>query len=285
VDAEKEEETTPLVKSSQEILHSTVRLVSKLPLDLPTFDSVASRWSASTGSAFDDNDWFSYEKVLNMFPEPPEGMPNLDRSNDWENSNSLSNPPFSMSFPNTSSSSVATITPTAASDPPVNPLMLKAVPNPRIVAAVHQALRAGCAYTQPQGSIVIRNRRAYPRGLVKGSIHTSSIRTTGAASALRRRSSSFTSSQSQSPPKRIANLEALVWPWRHQTPEDIERIERERLEREREYQIEQQRERELKQFEMDFGYNPRYRGKRMYQREVDPSGLELVRLKKERRKK
>ena len=283
--SKKEREATTLVKSVQETLRPTVRIVSKPLPDLPTSDSVTSRWSASTGSVYSNGDPFSYDKVLNMFPEPPEGMPNPDRLNDWENSNSLSTPPVFMSCPNTSSSSIATITPTTAPDPPVKPLMLKAVPKPKVATVVHQVPRASCSYNQLQNSIVGRNGRAYPHGSMKGTIHTSSIRTTGAVPALRQRSSSFTPSQSQSPPKRVANLEALLWPHRRQTPEDIERIERERLERERKYQIEEQKEQELKQFEMEFGYNPRYKGKKMYQRKVDPNGFELIRHGKEKQRK
>jgi hypothetical protein len=272
-DAEKEEEATPLVKSVQKTLRPRVRPVSKPLPDLPPPDSVASRWSASTGSAYDDG--APCNNVLNMFPEPPEGMPSLNRFNDWENSNSLSTPPVFMSCPNTSSSSVATITPTAVSNSPVNPLMLKAAPEPKIVTVVHQIPRASCSYTQPQDSIVIRDGRAYPHESVKGSIHNSSIRTTGAASTLRQRSSSFNSSQSQSPSKRVANLKALLWRHRRRASEDIERIGRERLDHGRKHQTEEQGGRELERFEMEFGCNPWCKGE-----EMDPNGFELVGSKK-----
>jgi len=119
---------------------------------------------------------------------------------------------------------------------------------------------------------------------MKGSIHTPPGRTTGAAPAPRRRSSSLTPSQSQSPPKRVANLEALLWPHRRQTAEDIERIERERLERERKYQIEEQERQERELFHTEFGFNPGYKGKRIYQREVDPNGFELIKDGKKKRK-
>ena len=272
-EAKREEKATPLVKSAQESFRPMARPVSKPLPDLPIPDSVASKWSASTDSVCSNDDPFSYDKVLRMFPKPPEGIPNRNRLNDLGSSNSLSTPPVFMSCPNTSSSSIATITPATALNSSVKPPTLKIVPKPKVATVVRQIPRASCSY-QLQDSIVTRNGRAYPHGSMKGSIHTSSIRTTGAAP-----------SRSQSPPKRVANLEALLWPHRRQTPEDIKRIERERLERERKYQIEQQKEQERKQFEMEFGYNPQYKGKRMYEREVDPDGFELIRHEKEKRRK
>ena len=119
---------------------------------------------------------------------------------------------------------------------------------------------------------------------MKGSIHTPPIRTAGAAPTLRRRSSSLTPSQIQSPPKGIADIRALVYSNRHQTAEDVERIERERLERERVYQIEEQEKKERALFDMEFGFNPEYKGTRMYQREVDPNGFELIKDGKNKRK-
>lgn len=280
-DAEKQGE---LVRSVQETLRPTVRLISKPLPNLPNFDSVSSKWSASTGSVYSNDDPSSYDKVLDMFPQPPEGVPKLVRFDDWQNSNSLSTPPVFMSCPNTSSSSIATTTSTAASDSTVKPLTLKAVPKPKVATVVHQISRANRSYTQLQDSIVIRKGRAQPHGSMKGSIHTPPIRTTGAAPTLRQRSSSLTPSQSQSPPKRAANLHDLIWPNRHRTAEDIERDERERLERERKYQIEEQEKQERALFDMEFGFNPEYKGTRMYQREVGPNGFELIKDGKNKRK-
>lgn len=282
----KEEGATPLVKTAQETPRPTVKLVSKPLPDPPAFDSVSSRWTTSTGSVYSDGDSFSYDKVLSLFPEPPKVVPNLAGFNDWEDFNSLSTPPIFMSRSNSSSSSVATITPMAVPDSPVKPLMLKAVPKPKVATIVHQIPRASHSFSQLQDSIVIRNGRAYyPQASTKNNIPTPSARTAGTTSTLRRRSSSFTSSHNRKPSNRIANLEALVFPHRRQTPEDIDRIERERLERERKYEIEEQKEQELKQFEMEFGYNPLYKGKKRYQREMDPNGFELIRPGKEKQRK
>ncbi|KAF9643792.1 hypothetical protein BDM02DRAFT_1316900 [Thelephora ganbajun] len=284
VDAKKGEEASPLVKSVQETLRPTVRLVSKPLPDLPAFDSLSSRWSASTGSVYSDDNPFSYGNILTMFPDPPKNMPDIAPFNDWENTISLSTPPVFMSCPNHSSGSVSTVTLTITPDPPpVKPLMLKAVTKPKIATVVHQNPRASYSYNQLQDSIATRDDRAYPQASMKGSIHNSSVRTAGPALTLRQRSSSFGSSNCRNPPNRIVNIEALLWPHRRQTPEDIERIERERLEREREYELEVQKEQELKQFEMEFGYNPWYKGKKMYQREVDPNGFELIRPEKKQR--
>lgn len=112
-------------------------------------------------------------------------------------------------------------------------------------------------------------------------MHTSSIRTTGTAPTLRRRSSSLSSPQSQNPPRRVANIEALVRPHIPQTSG----IKRERLERESKWQMEERKEQELKLSEMELGYNPWYKGKKRYQREVDPNGFELFRPEKEKQRK
>ena len=281
----KEEGATPLVKPVQETPRPTVKLVSKPLPDPPDFDSVSSRWTTSTGSVYSDGGSFSYDKVLSLFPEPPKVVPNLAGFNDWENFNSLSTPPIFMSRSNSSSSSVATITPMTVPDSPVRPLMLKAVPKPKVATVVHQIPRASHSFSQLQDSIVIQNGRAYyPQASAESSVPAPSVRTAGTISTLRRRSSSFTS-HNRKPSNRVANLEALVFPHRRQTPEDINRIERERLERERKYETEDQKEQELKQFEMEFGYNPLYKGKKRYQREMDPNGFELVRLGKEKQRK
>jgi len=280
-DAGKEEEATPLAKSVEGTLRPTVRLVSKPLPDLPTSGSVASRWSTSTGSVYSDDDSF-YSKVLKMFPEPPEGVSNLDHFNNRENSSSLSTSPAFASCSNTSSSSIATITPTAAQDSSARPLMLEVVPKLEVATVVNQIPRASCSYTQLQDSVVTRSGCAYSYGSTKDSIQTSSIGTTGAGSTLRRRPSSLTPSQSQTPPRRIRNIEALVWPYRHQTAEDIERIEREQLERDRKYQIEQEKEQERKLFETEFGYNPWYKGKKMYEQEAYPDKFESIGYGKEK---
>ena len=261
VDAKKEEEATPLVRFVQDTLRPTVRLISKPLPDLPTFDSLSSRWSASTGSVYSDEDPFSYDKVLNMFPNPPEDMPNADRSNDWKDSNSLSTPPVFMSCPNISSSSVATITPTVAPEPStVKPLMLKAAPKPKFSVVIHQDPHTSCSYTQLQDSIVIRDGCAYPQAPIDGNIHTSSIRTAGTASTLQRRSSSLTPSQGRNQLGQVAMPEALLWLHWRKTHEDNERIERERLERERDYETEDRIEWDDPLSMAELGFNLQYKG-------------------------
>jgi len=235
--------------STQETLRPRVRVVSKPLPDLPVFDSVSSRWTASTGSVY-DNGSLSYGRVLTMFPEPPNHMPGETRFDDWENPNSLLTPSAFMSCPNTSSSSIDTITP--ATTKPI----LKAAPKPKVANVVHQIPRASCSYNQLQDSIVINEGRAYPRASMKGSVHIPSIRTTDAAPT-------------------FVNIEAAVWPHTRQTPEDIARVERDTLEWESKWPVEEMEGMEQEMFEMEFGYNPQYKGKKRYQREVDPNELEL----------
>jgi len=92
-DVNKEREVAPLAKSAQETLRPTVKLVSKPLPGPPVFDSVSSRLSVSTGSVYSDGDSFSYDLMLNLFPDPPNGLPDVGRFNDWESHNSLSTPP------------------------------------------------------------------------------------------------------------------------------------------------------------------------------------------------
>lgn len=271
-----------LAKPVEDTLRPTVKLVSKPLPDLPVIDSFSSRWSASTGSVYSDGGPFSYDQVLNMFPEPPQDMPNAAHFDDWENS-ALSTPPVFMSCSNSSSGSVATIVPIANPDPPtVKPLTLKAVPKPKVATVVYQNPRASCSFSHLPDSVAVHRARACPQAPRKGNIYN--LRTASPALTLRRRSSSFSSANSKNPPTRIANIEALVWPHLRQTPEEVERIERERLERHREYELEQEKEQELRQFETEFGFNPGYKGKKLYQREVDPNGFELIRPEKKQRK-
>ncbi|KAF9793470.1 hypothetical protein BJ322DRAFT_130884 [Thelephora terrestris] len=272
-----------LAKPVEDTLRPTVKLVSKPLPDLPVTDSVSSRWSTSTGSVYSDDRPFSYDHVLGMFPRPPEIILNVADSDDWEHP-ALSTPPVFMSRSNSSSSSVATVVPVTTPDPPtVKPLTLKAVPKPKVATVVYQNPRASCSFSQLPDSIAVHRARACPQASVKGSIHAS-VRTVSPAPTLRRRLSSFSSSNSKTPPNRIANIEALVWPHLRQTPKEIERIESERLERYRQYELEQEKEQELRQFETEFGINPWYQGKKSYEREVDPNGFELIRPEKKPRK-
>ena len=162
---------TPLAKP--------ISRISKPLPEPPAPDPVTSRWSVSTGSVYSDGDSFSYDGVINMFPEPPKDMPNLDRFNDWENSNSLPVPTVLMPQTNRNSSSVATITSTAAPGPTVRPLLLKAVPRPKVATVVHQTSRASHSCTQLQHPAATWNDHAYPCGSMKSSMYPS-IRTTGA---------------------------------------------------------------------------------------------------------
>lgn len=269
-----------LAKSAEDTLQPTARLVSKPLPALPIFESRSSRWTTSTGSIY-SSDTLS---VLNLFPNPPEDTPNALRSGDWEIVNPVSISPVLMSCPNTSSSSVATILARTAPDPPtLKHLILKAVPKPKIATVVHQNPRASCSFSQIQDSIIIQRGRANPKVPAKDNIQTSSIRKVGPA--LRRRSSSFGSFNRGNPLNRIVNIEALVWPHLRETPEVLERIERARMERDRQYELEQEKERELKQFEMEFGFNPYYKGRKMYEREMDTNGFELIKPDKSKQRK
>ena len=277
-------EKPALSKPVEDTLRPTVKLVSKPLPDLPVINSLSSRWSASTGSVYSDGDPFSYDRVLGMFPEPPKGVPSAAYYGDWENS-ALSTPAVFMSYSNSSSGSMETIVPISTLDPPsVKPLTLKSVPKPKVATVVHQNPRASCSFSKIQDSIAVHRARACPKASVKGSIHTPSIRTAGPAPTLRRRSLSLSSANRINPPNRVANIEALVWPHLRQTPEDIERIERARLERYKQYQSEQEKQQDLEQFEMEFGFNPHYKGKKIYERVVDPNGFELIRPEKKQRR-
>jgi hypothetical protein len=273
---------TSLVKSAEDTLRPTVWLISKPLPDLPVIDSVSSRWSASTGSNYSCSDRLSLP-FLDKFPAPPNDSSNTARPDDWENSNSFSTPPVLMSYQNTSYSPVTTILATVAPGPPaLKPLMLKTVPKPKVATVVHQNPHTSSSFSQVQDSIVIQRSRAHPKVLTKDNIHTSSIRTAGPAS--RGRSSSFGSSNRRNPPGQIVNIEALVWPHLLQTPEELERIERARQERYRQYDLEQEKKRELEQFGRDFGLNPWYKGKKSYERDVDSNGFELIIPKKKQRR-
>ena len=262
VDTKEEGWATPPAKAIQYTLHPTLRLVSKPLPDPPTFDTLSSRWSQSTGSVYSSDDPFRYDHILDMFPDPPVHMPTATHFDDWEDFNSLSTPPDFMSCSNHSSSSVATITPADVMGPaPVKPLMLKAMPKPKVVSVVHQTTRASRSFTHIQDSILIQKGRANPRVSMKGSIHTS-VRGTGAAPTVRRRSSSLTSSHGRRQPVKPANPQnilALVKPYYKQGPETIAGYERAHEESTARY-AEQER---IEDFRRDFGYNPYYRrGKR-----------------------
>lgn len=261
VDAKKEEEATTPAKFVQDTIRPTVRLVSKPLPDLPAFDSLSSRWSASTGSVYSDYDpKFSYDRVLSMFPNPPEDLPNAARFNDLKDSNSLSTPPVFMSCPNPSSSSVVTITPmTAPEHSAVKPLTLKAYPKSKFATIIRQNPRASRFNTRLQDSIIIRDGCAYPQAAVEGSIHTSSIRTAGTTSTLRQRSSSFNLPQDQNQPGRVSMPEALLWLHRRQISED-ERIAQEGLERKREYETEDCIEWNDPLSMAELGFNLQYKG-------------------------
>jgi len=163
---------TPLVKP--------INRVSKPLPELPPPDPITSRWSMSTDSVYSDNGSFSYD----LFPRPPRDMPNLVCFKDWENSNSLLVPTVLMPQPNASSSSVATITPTAVPNFSVKPLTLKKASKPKVATVVHQTPRASYSCTQLQHPAVTWNDRAYPCGSMNHSIHPF-IQTTGAAPSQR----------------------------------------------------------------------------------------------------
>jgi len=261
VDAKGEGWATPPAKAVQDTLHPTVRLISKPLPDTPTFDPFSSRWSGSTGSVYSNDDPFPFDKILDMFPDPPKDALTMAHSDDLEDLNSLSTPPVFMSSPNHSSSSVATVTPeTTLGIPTVRPLMLKAVPKPKAVVLVHQTPFASRSYVHLQDSIVIRRGRAYPQGSVEGSIHPP-IRGTSAAPTLRQRSSSVTPPRNRNRPERPpnpVNIKALVMPYHYQTPEEIAEYDAAATKFEEEYQARMQ----LEDFGSDFGLNPWYKGQK-----------------------
>jgi len=141
-----------LAKSVNDTLHPTVRLVQKPLSDLQVIDSPSSKWSASTGSIYSDYDTFS---LLDSFPSPPSDTANAVRSEDWENSNSLSIPPVFMSCSNTSSDSVATVLATTT-------------------PALEPDKHSSCSFRQAQDSLVILRGRLHPKAPVKGDTSTSS---------------------------------------------------------------------------------------------------------------
>jgi hypothetical protein len=279
VEAEEEKQTF-FAKPAEDTLHPTVRLVSKPLPDLPVSDTLCSRWSVSTDSVYSADGPSSCGDVLDLFPDPPTRMPDGLHLNCWEDSCSLTTPPVFMSCSNPSSDSVATI-PTSnpsTAEPPV----LRAFQERRVAVVVHQNPRTSCSFSNVQDSIAVQRARACHKAPMKASIHTSSIRTVGTA---RRGSSSFSSyTRTRDPPSRVANIEALVRPHLHRTPEDIERIEQAKEARYRRYEEEEEKERELRLFEQEFGVNPHYKGKKLYERQVDLNGFELVNPGKKKRR-
>ena len=239
-------------KDVQDTLRPTVRLVSKSLPDPPVFDSLPSRWSQSTGSVYSDSDPFRYDKILDMFPAPP-NVPNADCFK--EDFDSLSTPPVFMSCSNHSSSSVVTITPAATSDcPTVRPLKINAVQQPKVAAVVHQTPRASCSFTQAQDSLVLLRGRVHPQPLMKGSVHTS-IPVTGAASDPRRISSPATRSHGRNRPEKSStpsNNRALREPNPCQLSGEIKQDEKQsKEEQNNEYY-----------FPTEFGLNPYYSGEK-----------------------
>ena len=269
-------------KDVQDTLRPTVRLVSKPLPDPPTFDSLSSRWSQSTGSVYSDGSPFRYDKILDLFPEPPKDKPDADYPSDWENSNSLSTPPVFMSCSNHSSSSVVTVTPEATLDPPtVRPLKLKVVPEPKATALVHLTPRASRSFAQVQDSLVILRGRGRPQPPTKGSIHTS-IRTTGTASNLRRRSSSVTHSHSRSQPERRsnpANDRALGEPSQRQISEEIKGYERREGTCEANFQAGQDAN---TFYPPEFGYKLNYRGEKRLLRGLESDRPDKVKRRRRR---
>ena len=246
-------------KDVQDTLRPTVRLVSKPLPDPPTFDSLSSRWSQSTGSVYSDGGSFRYDKILDLFPEPPKIMSDVDYPNHWENPDSMPIPRVFSSFSNHSSSSVATIVPEATLDPPtVKPLKLKAVSKPKTAAVVHQTPRASRSFTQVQDSLVIMRGRARPQPPTKGRIHTS-IRVTGAASNPRRRSSAVTRPHGRNRPEKPStpvNNRALGESSQHQISGEIEEVKR------GEGACTAKSEEEEYYLPEEFGINPYYKGKK-----------------------
>jgi hypothetical protein len=306
LDAE-EGEITLSAKHVQDTLNPTVKLILKPLPDLPVSDSLSSRWSLSTGSVYSDGEPFQYDEILNKFPDTPKDIPTTARLDDWENSNSLSTPPIFMSCSNSSSSSIATITPRKTPTPPplTKALMLKAVPEPKFPAVVRQNPRASHSFTHVQDSIAIRKAHLYPKTPTEDNTHAS-IRIAGTSSTLRWGPSSVTPSHGQSQSTRPTDRQALGFPRPRENPEYIERRERERLEWERNYKRECQKEQELKRKEQEqdrqkeeferrgkelmarldrgdteIGIIPPH--KRMYQPEADPNAFELIRPRKQRK--
>lgn len=318
----KEGEVTLLAKHVQDTLNPTVKLISKPLPDLPVFDSLSSRWSLSTGSVYSDDEPFQYDNILNKFPDPPMDIPTTARLDDWENSNSLSTPPIFMSCSNSSSGSIATITPRKTPTPPplTKALMLKAVPEAKFPAVVRRNTRASHSFTHVQDSIAIRKAHLYPKTPMEVTVQSAtkvrtraSIRIAGTNSTLRWGPSSVTPSYGQSQSTGPTDRQAVAFPRPRENPEYIERRERERLEWERNYKRECQKEQELKRKNQELerrkeGFERQKEGlekrvkelmerlqrddteigiipphKRSYQPEADPNAFELIRPSKQRK--
>ena len=231
----------PLPKPAEDTLHPTIFLVSKPLPDLPAVDSLASRWSASTGSIYSNEDSFS---VLDSFPNPPNNTPQELGESVMKSKflNRSPTPMVLMSCPNTSSGSVATILP----DPPaLKPLRLKTAPKPKIATVVHQDPHSSCSLSLLPDSIAVQGGRTPPK----------------------------IPSDCEKLPTPVLTVEALVFPHLRQDPEELERVERARLERKKKYDLEREKEREMELFKKDFGLNPFYRGEKKI---LDPEGFKLI---------
>ena len=244
MDVEKDGEVTSLAKHVGDTLRPTARLVFKSLPDLPIFGTFSSRRSGSLYS----NGSFQYHKVLNMFPDPPEDIPNVAHFDGWESSNSLPTSTDFVSFPNDSSGSIATTTLTPS---PAEPFTLMGTPKPEATVFVRET-------PGPSRSDQAWGSRAHPQASAKGSIHTS-IRIT--STPPRKPSSGAPSRSPNRPEGRACTFEDF----RNilKTPEAIAIGEQVRLEMERK---EEERKRKEETQELiadmpyDFGLNLFYRG-------------------------
>ena len=68
----------------------------------------------------------------------------------------------------------------------------------------------------------------------------------------------------------------------HLDPHVLESMERKRQERYRQYEIEEKKEQDRRDFEMDFGLNPSYKGQKSFERQVIAEGFELAKPEKKK---
>ena len=249
-----------LAKAAEDTLHPTVLLVRKPLPKLPDSESLSSRWSASTGSVYSDSD--DSFSALHLFPSPPFDTQAEVSPDHWENSHSLPTTPLYTSFLNTSSDSVGTILARTTPNPPT----LKVVPRPKNVDYVHQHPHTSCSFSQVQDSIVIHRGRVCPKAPTEDDIIAPSIRNTCLAS--QGESSSFSS------PDYEAEVAALVHPGI--SAEELEKIRRARAERDKQWDLEQQRLQEMK----EFGYKIYFDGEKLYDPRAVPTGFEPAKPQK-----
>lgn len=225
IDAKEEGWTAAMDKSVQCPSRPTTRPAPE------SFDTVSSRWSASTDSVYGDDEPFQLDKLLDMFPVPPKDIPNVAGFDDRGNPDSLSTAPvFASVFashPNPSSSSVATITP--------QPLP------PKAAVVVGKTSGGNRPFAQVKDSIVVRRARIHLKAPMKDSSRTSS-QVTSITSAPERGPVAAAPPRSLKRLNMPPNIRDLIFPRLIQIAEDLEFEEQSRVRLEEMYEEEQRPE-------------------------------------------